>query len=84
MTQGASMPVCPMARYCRGMMESSLAPLVLKAAGFGLVALGVLIGIWPAVLPWLVAAMVIAVGAGMFIMAQIFRGLSTRHREAGE
>jgi hypothetical protein len=73
MAQGASMPVCPMARYCRGMMESSLAPLVLNTAGFVLVALGALIVIWPAVLPWRVAAMVIAVGAGMFIMAQIFR-----------
>lgn len=84
MAQGASMAVCPMARHCRGMMESSLPLLVLTAAGFVLIALGLLIVFWPAVLPWLVAAMVISVGAGMLMMAQVFRGMMSRYREVGE
>ena len=65
-------------------MESSLPPLVLTAAGFALIALGLLIVFWPAVLPWLVAAMVISVGAGMLMMAQAFRGMMSRYREVGE
>ena len=84
MAQGASTPVCPMARYCRGMMESSLPPVMLTIAGSILLASGVLIVLWPAVLPWLVAAMVISVGAGMVMMAQMFRRLSTNHRAARE
>ena len=65
-------------------MESSMPPLALTMAGFILVALGLLIVLWPAILPWLVAVMVISVGAGMLMMAQVFRGMMSRYREAGE
>lgn len=77
------MPVCPMARHCSAMMESSRPAMMMSMAGFLMLVLGVVIVIWPSVLPWLVAAMVIALGACMLMMAQVFRGLGLRHREAG-
>ncbi len=49
-----------------------------------MLALGVLIVLWPAVLPWLAAALAILVGVGMLMMAQAFRGMMSRHREVGE
>ena len=57
---------------------------MLTMAGSMLLASAVLIVLWPAVLPWLVGAMVISVGAGMVTMAQMFRRLSTTHCEARE
>jgi len=84
MAQGASVPVCPMARYCSGMMESSLPSRFMTIAGFMMLALGVLIVLWPAVLPWLAAALAILVGVGMLMMAQTFHDMISRHREVGE
>jgi len=78
------MPSCPMAQYCSAMMQSSRPPIMMSMAGILMLTLGVVIVIWPSVLPWLVAAMIIAFGACMLMMAQVFRGLGNRHREAGE
>jgi hypothetical protein len=76
------MPMCPMAETCRGMMERPLSGLIMVAPGITFIALGVLIIVWPSILPWLVAAACILAGGGMLLMANFMRGVGTRLRSA--
>jgi hypothetical protein len=76
------MPMCPMAETCRGMMEKPLSGLVIVIPGIAFVALGVLIIVWPPVLPWLVAAACILAGGAMLLMANFMRGVGARLRRA--
>jgi hypothetical protein len=76
------MPMCPMAETCRGMMEKPLSGLVIVIPGIEFVALGVLIIVWPPVLPWLVAAACILAGGAMLLMANFMRGVGARLRRA--
>jgi hypothetical protein len=55
MAQAAPMPMCPMAETCRGMMERPLSGLIMVLPGITFITLGVLIIVWPSILPWLVA-----------------------------
>lgn len=55
MAQAASMPMCPTAETCKGIMENPLSSLMIVIPEIAFIALGVLIVIWPSVLPWLVA-----------------------------
>jgi uncharacterized membrane protein HdeD (DUF308 family) len=75
------MPMCPMAETCKGMMENPLSGLVMMIPGIVFIALGVLIIVWPPVLPWLVAAACILAGGAMLVMANFMRrvGASFRH-----
>jgi len=82
MAQAAAMPMCPMAETCRGMMEKPLSGLVIVIPGIAFVALGVLIIVWPPVLPWLVAAACILAGGAMLLMANFMRGVGARLRRA--
>jgi hypothetical protein len=76
------MPMCPMAETCRGMMEKPLSGLVIVIPGIAFVALGVLIIVWPPVLPWLVVAACILAGGAMLLMANFMRGVGARLRRA--
>jgi hypothetical protein len=78
MAQGAPMPMCPMVETCRGMMEKPLSGLVMVFPGVAFIALGVLIVVWPSVLPWLVAAACIMAGGAMLLMANFMRGVGAR------
>jgi len=82
MAQAAPMPMCPMAETCRGMMEKPLSGLVIVIPGIAFVALGVLIIVWPPVLPWLVVAACILAGGAMLLMANFMRGVGARLRRA--
>ena len=62
MAQAAPMPMCPMAETCKGMIEKPLSGLVMVLPGIAFMAVGVLIVIWPSILPWLVAAACILAG----------------------
>ena len=73
------MPMCPMAETCRGMMERPL-PVCSCRLGITFIAVGVLIIVWPSILPWLVATACILAGGGMLLMANFIRGVGTRPR----
>jgi hypothetical protein len=77
------MPMCPMAETCRGMMERPLSGLIMVLPGITFIALGMLIMVWPSILPWLVAAACILAGGGMLLMANFMRGVGARLRRAG-
>jgi uncharacterized membrane protein HdeD (DUF308 family) len=83
MAQATPMPMCPMAETCRGMMEKPLSGLVM-IPGIVFIALGVLIVVWPAVLPWLVAAAFILAGSAMLLMVNFMRRVGARLRRAGD
>ena len=83
MAQAAPMPMCPMAETCRGMIEKPLSGLAMVLPGIVFIALGVLIGIWPSILPWLVAAACILAGGAMLLMANFMRGIGARLRSSG-
>ena len=82
MAQAAPMPMCPMAETCRGMMERPLSGLIMLVPGITFTALGVLIIVWPSILPWLVAAACILAGGAMLLMANFMRGVGARLRRA--
>lgn len=82
MAQAAPMTMCPMAETCKGMMERPLSGLMM-VPGITFIALGVLIVVWPAVLPWLIAAGCILAGAAMLMMASFMRRFGARLRRAG-
>ena len=82
MAQAAPMPMCPMAETCRGLMERPLSGLIMLVPGITFITLGVLIIVWPSILPWLVAAACILAGGGMLLMANFMRGVGTRLRSA--
>ena len=82
MAQAAPMPMCPMAETCRGMMERPLSGFIMVLPGITFIALGVLIIVWPSILPWVVAAACILAGGGMLLMANFMRGVGTRLRRA--
>ena len=82
MAQAAPLPMCPMAETCRGMMERPFSGVVMVIPGITFIALGVLIIVWPSILPWLVAAACILAGGGMLLMANFMRGVGARLRRA--
>jgi len=82
MAQPAPMPMCPMAETCKGMMERPIFGLITVIPGIVLIALGVLIAVWPSVLPWLVAAASVLAGAAMLAMAGFMRAIGARLRRA--
>jgi uncharacterized membrane protein HdeD (DUF308 family) len=82
MAQTVPMPMCPMAETCKGMMERPVFGLVMVIPGVAFIALGVLIAIWPTVLPWLVAAACILAGGAMLMMSIFMRRVGIRIRRA--
>lgn len=83
MAQTDPMPMCPMASACRGMMERPFSGLVMALPGVAFIALGLLIVVWPSVLPWLAAAACVLTGAVMLLMANFMRGAGVRLRGTG-
>jgi len=83
MAHAAPMPMCPMAETCKGMMERPVSGLVMIIPGIAFVVLGVLVAIWPSVLPWLVAAACFLAGGAMLAMANFMRRVGSRLKHAG-
>lgn len=84
MAQTAPMSMCPMADTCRGMMEKPISGIVMLIPGITFISVGLLIIVWPPLLPWLVAGASILAGAAMLLMANFMRGMGDRLRRAGE
>lgn len=82
MAHTGPMPMCPMAKTCRGMMEKPHFGLMMVLPGIAFIALGVAIAVWPSVLPWLVAAMCILAGSAILMMANFMRAVGARLRRA--
>ena len=59
MTDTRPMPMCPMAETCKGMMDKPGYGLWMMLPGVALIAVGVLIILYPQILAWLVAAALI-------------------------
>ena len=73
MTEPVSMPMCPMAETCKGMMEKPLSGFVLIVPGIVLIILGVAVLIEPRILAWLVAVALIVMGIAMLILTKFIR-----------
>lgn len=78
MAESVPMPMCPMAKACKGMMEKSLPGSVLVLPGIVLIALGVAVLIEPRILIWLVAVALFAMGIGMLVFARFARKTEKR------
>lgn len=80
MARTAPMPMGAMAESCTGKMEKPVFGVLMAIPGIVLIAVGVLIIVWPSVLPWPVAAACILVGAAMLLMINFMRGVGARLR----
>lgn len=80
MAQAAPMPMCPMAETCRSMMEKPFSGLMMIFPGTAFIILGLVIAVWPSILPWLVAAAFILMGVVMLVMVNFMRGIGARLR----
>lgn len=83
MAQAAPMPMCPMAKSCRAMIERPHFGLMMVIPGLVLIALGISVVVWPFILPWLVAAACVMAGGAMLLMAEFVRGMGARTGHAG-
>ncbi len=84
MAQMVPMPMCPMAKTCKGMMEKPFFGILMLIPGIAFIALGILIVVWPGVLPWLVVAAFILAGSAILLMANFMRGVGARLGRAGD
>lgn len=84
MAEMVPMPMCPMAKTCKGMMEKPFFGVLVLIPGIAFIALGVLIVVRPGVLPWLVATALILAGGAMLLMANFMRGVGARPGRAGD
>ena len=74
MTETGPMPMCPMAKMCKGMMDKPGSRLWMLVPGIGFIAIGVLIILYPQILAWLVAIAMIMMGFAMLMMINFMRG----------
>jgi hypothetical protein len=65
------------------MMEKPLSGIVMVIPGIAFISVGLLIVLWPSLLPWLVAGASILAGTAMLLMANFMRGIGDRLRRAG-
>lgn len=84
MAEPASMPMCPMAETCKGMMEKPFSSVTLIIPGFVFILLGIVIVLEPRILVWLIAAVFILFGLMLFVMASFVRKISRRFRNMHE
>lgn len=78
MAKPTSMPMCPMAETCKGMMEKPLSGFVLIVPALVLIALGVVVVVEPRILVWLVAIALVVMGIAMLVLAKLMRKVAER------
>ena len=78
MTTPESMPMCPMAETCKGMMKKPPSGFVFVIPGILFIVLGVLIVIEPTILVWLVAVAFVVIGVCMLFLANFVRRFGAR------
>lgn len=82
MAETTPMPMCPMAKTCKGMIEKPSAGAFLMVPGLLFIAVGVLIILVPQALNWLMAAASILFGVALLLLANFMRRVGTRLRGA--
>lgn len=80
MAERAPMPMCPMAKMCRGMMERRTSRFALIAPGVLLIVLGITLLIEPRILVWFVSLAFIVMGSAMLAITKIMRSAGERFR----
>ena len=78
MAEPASMPMCPMANTCKGMMEKPFSSVALIIPGLVFILLGIVTVLEPRILVWLIAAVFILFGLMLFVMANFVRKIGAR------
>ncbi|MDH3351961.1 MAG: DUF308 domain-containing protein [Gammaproteobacteria bacterium] len=78
MDEKVSMSTCPMARACKGMMERPGTGLWMIVPGLIFIALGIAIILYPQILAWFVAIVLIVMGLGMLMMVNFMRSFGKR------
>ena len=78
MDEKVSMSTCPMAKACKGMMEKPGTGLWMIVPGLIFVALGIAIILYPQILAWFVAIVLIVMGLGMLMMVSFMRSFGKR------
>jgi len=78
MAEPTPMPMCPMAKTCKGMMEKPFSSAMLIVPGLVFLGLGILIVIEPRILAWIIAAVFVLIGIMMLMMAGFVRRIGTR------
>ena len=78
MAEPTPMPMCPMAKTCKGMMEKPFSSVALIFPGLVFVALGVLIVFEPRILAWIIAAVFVLIGVMMLMMAGFVRRIGAK------
>ena len=71
-------PMCPMAKTCKGMMEKPFSGFMIVIPGVFLIVLGFVVVIEPRVLTWLMAAVLIVMGIATLMLARLMHEGSKR------
>lgn len=74
MAETGPMSMCPMSGMCRRMMDRTGSGFWMIIPGVLFIVLGVLIMMYPQILAWFIAIMLILMGVGMLMMINFMRG----------
>ena len=80
----STMPMCPMAKTCKGMMEKPKWGYLMIMPGLIFIALGLTIIIYPQILVWFIAIVLIVMGLAMLMMVSFMRKIGARVQGAGD
>ena len=72
--------MCPMAETCKGMTEKQGSGFWMIIPGLVFIALGVAIILYPKILVWLVAIVLIVMGLAMLLLVNFVRNIGRRVR----
>ena len=78
MTEATSQPACPMSAMCKGMVGKPTSGMVMMIPGLVLIGVGVLVLFQPQILTWLIAILMIVMGAGVLFLGNMMRKFGAR------
>ena len=84
MEETSTMPMCPMAKTCKGMMENPKSGLLMMMPGLIFVVLGLVIIMYPQILVWFGAIALIVMGLAMLMMVNFMRKIGERVQGTGD
>ncbi len=71
MIESMQMPMCPMAKTCKGMMDKPFSGFMIVIPGIFLIVLGLVVLVEPRVLVWLMAAVLVVLGIAMVMFGRV-------------
>ena len=78
MTEATLKPACPMSAMCKGMVGKPTSGMVMMIPGMVLIGAGVLVLFQPQILAWLIAILMIVMGAGVLFLGNMMRKFGAR------